>query len=130
MTAGVLTSALPRVGVDEVVGERRGSGRRPPTTSRSGASAAARLAMLAACAGSHRTWRMAAAMAVGIVVVDDEPAPEASSSTACGNAVATTGRCAVTASMSTPEVTCSRESYGRSTTSADAASEPSASTSR
>ena len=51
------------------------------------------------------------------------PAPEASSSTACANAVAMTGRWAVTASMSTPEVTCSWESYGRITTSADAASE-------
>ena len=51
------------------------------------------------------------------------PAPEARSSTACANAVAITGRWAVTASMSTPEVTCSRESYGRITTSADAASE-------
>ena len=38
------------------------------------------------------------------------PAPPESSSTACGKRVATTGVREVTASMSTPEVTWSRES--------------------
>ena len=54
-----------RVGVDQVVGDARSSGPRPPTTGGRARAAAARLAMLAACAGSHSTWRIAAAMASG-----------------------------------------------------------------
>ena len=46
------------------------------------------------------------------------PAPPLSSSTACGNAVATTGRPEATASTRTPEVTWSSESYGSTTRSA------------
>ena len=118
VASGTVTPPPPR---------RRSRGRRPgrgsgPATAgqrRSGARTAARFAMLAACAGSHSTWRMAAPIAAGSSWSTRRPAPEASSSTAWANAVAMTGRHAATASMSTPEVTCSWESYGRITTSAD-----------
>ena len=46
------------------------------------------------------------------------PQAIASCSIACGKAVATTGLPAAIASTRTPELICSRESYGNSTTSA------------
>ena len=56
------------------------------------------------------TERSAAAIAAGSRCGTSRPAPAASISLACGNCVATTGLPAATASMSTPEVTCSVES--------------------
>ena len=68
---------------------------------------------------------------VGVPSRDDQiPAPLASSSTAWGKAVATTGRPAAIASTSTPEVTWSRESYGSTTTRPSWISSVSAATSR
>ena len=59
---------------------------------------------------SHRTDRIASAKANGSAWGTTMPAPLLSSSIACGNAVAITGRPAAIASTSTPEVTWSRES--------------------
>src|SRR3954452_16562882 len=58
------------------------------------------------------------------------PAPDPSSSTAWGKAVATTGRPAAMASTKTPEVACSVDSYGSTTTAQDWISAVSEDTSR
>ena len=63
-------------------------------------------------------WRRAAASATGSSWSMTMPAPLLSISTACGNAVATIGLPFAIASMSTPELTCSVESYGNTTTEA------------
>ena len=57
--------------------------------------------------GGRRAPRTTSASAPGRAAGTTIPAPPLSSSTACGNAVATTGRPAATASTSTPEVTWS-----------------------
>src|SRR5450756_2978154 len=86
--------------------------------SSAGARARAVAAIGAATPGSVRTRRNAAPMASGSCRATRIPAPLDSSSTACGKAVETTGSPATTASVSTPEVTWSLESYGRRITSA------------
>src|SRR3984957_13130492 len=75
-----------------------------------GAVAVAVAAILAITSPCVITERSAAAIAAGSRCGTSRPAPPASTSLACGNCVATTGLPAATASMSTPEVTCSAES--------------------
>ena len=72
----------------------------------------------AAASGSVRNVRSAAASARGSSCGTTIPEPSASSSAACGNAVATTGFAEAIASTSTPETTWLRERYGSRTMSA------------
>src|ERR1700678_262337 len=81
-----------------------------------GARSAEYLLIRADRPGSVSARCSAAAMPAGSCRSTRSPAPR--SSTACGKHVDTTGLPAVTASIKTPEVTCSSESYGSSTTSA------------
>src|SRR5258708_11440384 len=83
-----------------------------------GARSAEYLLIRAESPGSVSTRCSARAMSAGSLRATRSPAPPPRSSTACGNRVDTTGLPAVTASIRTPEVTCSGESYGSSTTSA------------
>src|SRR5208282_3076412 len=93
-----------------------------------GARSAEYLLMLADRPGSVSARCSALAMPAGSCRSTRSPAP--SSSTACGKHVDTTGLPAVTASIKTPEVTCSSESYGSSTTSAALISCPKAAVGR
>src|SRR5689334_8549645 len=78
--------------------------------SRCGAVAAAAAVILASTSRRVIIERSAVAIAAGSQCGTRRPAPPASTSRACGNCVATTGLPAASASMSTPEVTCSVES--------------------